>query len=278
MFISVILSTYNNIEWLEKVLWGYEEQTYKNFEIVIADDGSGHETKALIEHFQNESTLSIQHTWHSDNGFQKCQILNKATVSAKGGYLIFTDGDCIPLPNFVGTHANHAEPGYLISGGYCKLPMALSKLITREDIKRTDAFDITWLQKYGFKSFSSGLKLGLASPWDKLADAITTTKPSWNGCNASTWKTEILKVNGHNEIMQYGGEDREMGERLINLGLQAKQLRHRAVLLHLDHARGYVNQEALLKNLVIREATVRNKSTWTADGILKQNKPNHVIS
>lgn len=273
MFTSVILSTYNNPEWLEKVLWGYENQTYSNFEIVIADDGSGEETKLLIERFQRESNLNIQHAWHPDNGFQKCQILNQATLTAKGDYLIFTDGDCVPRPNFVATHAEYAEPGYFISGGYCKLPMPLSQLISKDDIVKGCAFDVPWLKRHGLKSFSSSLKLGLGTPWDKIADTITTTKPSWNGCNASTWKADILKVNGHNERMQYGGEDREMGERLLNIGLKAKQLRHRAVLIHLDHARGYVNQEALDKNMVIRKETVLKKSVWTADGILKQEQP-----
>ena len=272
MFISVILSTYNNPTWLEKVLWGYEQQSYTDFEIVIADDGSGEETKALIEQFQQNSRLSIQHAWHPDNGFQKCQILNQATTLAKGDYLIFTDGDCVPLPNFVETHATFAEPGHFISGGYCKLPMPLSIMIQQDDIVTGRAFDITWLQRHGLKSASSFLKLSLGAPWDKIADVITTTKPSWNGCNASTWKADILAVNGHNELMQYGGEDREMGERLLNLGHKAKQLRHRAVLIHLDHARGYVNQEALDTNMAIRKETVRSKSTWTPNGILKQEQ------
>jgi len=270
MKITVILSTYNNPEWLQKTLWGYGAQTHEDFDIVIADDGSGDETKQLIEKFSAESNLKITHCWHPDNGFQKCQILNLATIAATGDYLIFTDGDCIPLPNFVEVHATHAEKGHFISGGYCKLPMELSKLISKEDINSGRAFDSTWLKKHGLTSFSSRLKISTSSPWDKLADNLTTTKPTWNGCNASTWKADIFFVNGHNEEMQYGGEDREMGERLFNLGHKAKQLRHRAVLIHLDHARAYVNQEALDKNRAIRQSTIASKSTWSSNGILKQ--------
>jgi glycosyltransferase involved in cell wall biosynthesis len=40
-FISVILSTYNAPKWLEKSLWGYAMQSDRDFEVVIADDGSG---------------------------------------------------------------------------------------------------------------------------------------------------------------------------------------------------------------------------------------------
>jgi glycosyltransferase involved in cell wall biosynthesis len=273
MHVSIILSTYNNPEWLEKVLWGIEMQSYKDFEVVIADDGSGDETKQLIERFQNETELSIQHCWHEDNGFKKCQILNIATVAAKGEYLIFTDGDCVPRTDFIATHVQHSEPRHFLSGGYCKLPMGLSKLISKDDIISGRAFDISWLKENGLKSFSSCRKLGLTNPWTKVADKLTSTKPTWNGCNASTWKKDIIEINGHNDTMQYGGEDREMGERLINLGHQSKQLRHRAVLIHLDHSRSYVNQEALDYNMSVREETIQTKRTWSKEGILKLDKP-----
>lgn len=40
MKLSVIITTYNSPVWLQKVLWGYEVQTFRDFEVVIADDGS----------------------------------------------------------------------------------------------------------------------------------------------------------------------------------------------------------------------------------------------
>jgi hypothetical protein len=70
--------------------------------------------------------------------------------------------------------------------------------------------------------------------------------------------------------MQYGGEDREMGERLVNLGILGRGIRHQAITLHLDHSRGYVKPEMIEKNLAIREHTRKSRSTWTADGIHKR--------
>ena len=49
MELSIIISTYNAEEWLEKVLIGYNNQTFLNFEMVIADDGSRESTKKLIK-------------------------------------------------------------------------------------------------------------------------------------------------------------------------------------------------------------------------------------
>ena len=100
-----------------------------------------------------------------------------------------------------------------------------------------------------------------------ILNAITFTKPTWNGHNASGWKSDLLAVNGFNEEMQYGGEDRELGERLFNLGLKSKQIRYSAICVHLDHARGYVSEEVWKKNNDIRAFTKANKVIKTTSGI-----------
>ena len=93
---SVIISTYNQPTWLAKVLCGYLEQTFKDFELLIADDGSDSRTAEVIANFQQIADFPVKHIWHPDEGFQKCAILNKATLAASADYLIFTDGDCVP--------------------------------------------------------------------------------------------------------------------------------------------------------------------------------------
>lgn len=269
MAISVIISTYNQPKWLEKTLWGYQFQTFHDFEIVIADDGSGEETQEIIAKAQNESNFPIKHAWHEDNGFQKTIILNKATLLTKHDYLVFTDGDCIPRHDFLATHMKYACAGRFLSGGYCKLPLELSRSISKDDIQTGKAFDVRWLKQQGKLSGSSKRKLSLSSPMSKFADFITTTKPTWNGCNSSTWRKHIIDVNGHNEEMQYGGQDREMGERLLNLGLKPIHIRHQAILLHLDHKRGYKTQESIDKNLKVRAETKKSGITVTPYGINK---------
>ena len=67
--------------------------------------------------------------------------------------------------------------------------------------------------------------------------------------------------------MQFGGEDRELGERLKNNGIKGKQIRHRAICLHLDHKKNYITIEGLKKNNTIRSFTKRNKVTFSPYGI-----------
>lgn len=265
MLISVILSTYNQPVWLEKVLWGYFFQTDSSFEIVIADDGSDESTRALIEKMRTETTLVIKHVWQKHEGFGKSRILNKATLAAQGEYLIFSDGDCIPRADFVAVHRRYARPGRYLSGGYTKLPMGISQAITKDDIASGDIFRPMWLRVRGFQS----------RMWQKHAagrlswfwNLVSPTKATWNGHGSSTWKDAIMAVNGHNEEMRYGGQDREMGERLENMGIKGKRIRYYAILLHLDHPRGYATPESIAKNRAIRRDTVVNRVIRTPLGI-----------
>jgi glycosyltransferase involved in cell wall biosynthesis len=267
MEISVIFSTYNSEEWLEKVILGFSVQTFRNFEIIIADDGSREATKNLIDKLRSEIDIPIIHVWQEDNGFQKSQILNKAILASTSDYLIFTDGDCIPRKDFVEVHDKFREKGYFLSGGYFKLPMDISKLISKDDIINQRCFDLNWLKANGLPSSFKNIKFLSSGLGSKILNFVTPTNASWNGHNSSGWKQDLMEVNGFNQEMQYGGQDRELGERLFNKGLKSKQIRYSAICVHLDHKRGYVNEETWKKNHAIRENTRKNKVVKTPIGI-----------
>lgn len=267
--ISVIISTYNAEEWLEKVLWGFNCQNFKNFEIIIADDGSGPKTKELLDEIGKKVFYDIIHVWQEDDGFQKSRILNKAVQACNAEYIIMTDGDCIPREDFVQVHYLNKQFGYFISGGYYMLPMNISKMITKDDIEKQRCFRINWLKEKGIPKTFKNNKLTARGIISKLLNTVTPTNASWNGHNSSGWKKDILNVNGFDERMQYGGQDRELGERLFNFGLKSKQLRYSAVCVHLDHKRGYKTPESIEKNKKIRKETKLQKHVWTYYGITK---------
>ncbi len=269
MRVSVIVSTYNQPRWLQKMLWGFEQQTHKDFELIIADDGSGEETRVVIQDFQKKSPLTIIHVRQEDNGFQKTKILNKAILASKEQYLIFTDGDCIPRKDFVATHLRYHKKGVFLSGGYFKLPMDISRRISQVVIEQQHCFDPAWLLEQGLEKSFKLNKLSARGCKQKLLNTLTPTKATWDGNNASGWREDILAVNGFDERMQYGGEDREMGERLMNYGVTPLQIRYSAITIHLDHPRGYVTDDMIIKNKKIRKFTKKHKIVKTAYGILK---------
>ncbi|MFC1660084.1 glycosyltransferase family 2 protein [Gemmatimonadota bacterium] len=267
MDVSVIVSTYNQPAWLEKVLWGYSRQDCRDFELVIADDGSGPETRDLIAGFARGMGFPLRHIWHEDEGYRRSTILNAAILAAEGDYLVFSDGDCVPRHDFVKTHVEMAEPGRFLSGGSVYLSKETSKRLTREDILSGRFADPRWLRSQGQHLGRHGLRL-LPRGWRAtLLDRLTTTNPTWNLNNASTWREPIFEVNGMESEMQYGGADRALGSRLENLGLRGKLVRFRAVLLHLDHERPYKTRDSIRKNKGIRRRIEEEKETRARDGL-----------
>ena len=101
---TVIIAFYYKINFLELVLAGYEQQTVKDFQIIIADDGSPDNIVKKVEKIINNSPLSITFISQKKKGFGKNRIFNKAIAKAKGKHLIFSDGDCIPHKSFVEEH------------------------------------------------------------------------------------------------------------------------------------------------------------------------------
>jgi len=270
MKLSVIITTYNSEEWLRKVLLGFAIQTLQDFEIIVADDGSTTKTKEVIQQFQHKFKHPILHVWHEDKGFRKCRILNAAILKSNSDYLLFTDGDCIPRKDFVASHLKHKKKGYFLSGGYFKLPMDISKAISKDDILNQKCFTILWLFNKGLKANFKVSKLTHNAYFAAFMNWLTPTKRSWNGHNSSGFKSDILAVNGFNEEMDYGGMDRELGERMFNNGMLSRQIRYSAICLHLDHERGYANEERIKKNIEIRLYNKKHKITWINSGIVKR--------
>jgi glycosyltransferase involved in cell wall biosynthesis len=267
--VSIVISTYNHPIWLQKVLWSYELQSEKNFEIIIADDGSTSETKLVIDEFIKNSTLQISHVWQEDNGFRKTKILNKAILQANADYLIFSDGDCIARQDFVAKHLMLRKKNRFLSAGYIKLSKEISKSISKENLVSQACFEADWLLALGLKKNFKINKLTSFGFKEWFLNTFTPTKATWDGCNVSGWKEDVLKVNGFDERMEYGGEDREIGERLSNLGVKGMQARYSLILLHLHHKRPYKNETSAQKNKKIRAETKRAKSGYTNFGIVQ---------
>ncbi|MCL1886590.1 MAG: glycosyltransferase [Betaproteobacteria bacterium] len=265
---SVIISTYNSPDWLEKVLWGYGNQNYKDFQIIIADDGSSSETTDIIGDFRKNTNMPIDHLWHEKNNCQKSIMLNKAVVHANGDYLIFVDGDCVPRKDFVSVHVKNARSNYFLSGGHTKLPMCCSIRVDKESILSGKLFNIVWLQQNGYPDTAKKLRLVLKRPFSNLFNLIPT-KNKWNGHNASGWKKDIIGVNGFDERIKHGGEDRELGDRLKHAGVKVKRIRYTAVSIHLSHGTNYNDGAYNPDNIAIHSETLRTESRFTSFGIIK---------
>ena len=67
--------------------------------------------------------------------------------------------------------------------------------------------------------------------------------------------------------MRYGGLDREFGVRLVNAGVRPVHVRYDAIVVHLDHARGYRNPQEVAANKALRVAVDRQGIVQKPNGI-----------
>lgn len=264
---SVVVATYEQPQWLRKVLWGYARQTVRDFEILVADDGSGAATEAVVAEAAGALPVPVRHVWHEDEGFRKCVILNRAVLEARAAYLVFSDGDCVPRADFVETHLALRRPGRFLSGGAVRLPLGASEAITRDDVEHGRHTSVDWLAAAGWSPGRHRLRLLPPGPLPALLDRMTPTRATWNGNNASIERERVFDVNGFEAELGSGGQDREFGARLENAGLRGLQVRHRAVLVHLDHGRPYRTEASIARNRETRESVRQSGRTRARDGI-----------
>lgn len=265
--ISVIVSTYNRPEFLERVLRGYAIQTDKDFELVIADDGSDQRTAALLKAVKAETGMRIVHVWHEHRGFRKSVILNRSILASRGQYLVFTDGDCIPKRDLIEVHRTLSRPRRYVAGGYLKLPEELSVTIDKDDIDSGRITNLAWLRERGWHPGRRALRLFSPSTFSIFMDAVTPTAADFNGNNASVWRDVLFEVNGFEGEMGYGGLDRALGLRLQNAGVKGIQARYRAVAMHLHHDRPYRDAAMVRANLALISKIKKNGEVRARRGI-----------
>lgn len=263
---AVVLSTYRQPELLRKSLWGYANQTHGDFELVVADDGSGAETERVVARARTDG-LPIRHVWQEDRGFRKCRILNRAVLATEADYLIFSDGDCIPRDDFVAAHVRHARPGHFLGGGALHLPSSTSERITREDVVSGRAHRLSWLVRHGWRPGHRFLRLSRREWLATLLDRVTPTKSVFNGGNGSVWREDAIAVNGFEQEMGYKGQDREFGDRLTHAGRRCVQVRHRAVVVHQAHDRPYATPEVIAHSDRVRARTRREGAVRAREGV-----------
>lgn len=264
---SVIVSTYNRPWVLERVLRGYAVQSRQDFQLVVADDGSGPETADLIGRIRAGTGLDLLHVRHEDRGFRKTEILNRAIVASSGDHLLFTDGDCIPCRDLVEVHYALSRPGRYLAGGYLKLPERVSARITVDDVVSGRFADLAWLRSQGWRPGRRALRLTGSQRLGALFDTLTPTAAHFCGNNASVAREALLEVNGFEGEMGYGGLDRALGFRLENHGVKGIQIRHRAVCLHLHHHRPYRDAAVVARNREILERIRRSREVRARQGI-----------
>ena len=132
---SLIIAVHDKPEFLEKVFESLRRQTFKDFEVVVADDGLGPSIAKLCEKWNEEFSYPIAHVWQEHKGFRKTMIANKAVTRSRSDYLCFIDGDCILHHRFLEDHFTTRKIGTVLSGRRVMLDETISASLTIQDIR-----------------------------------------------------------------------------------------------------------------------------------------------
>jgi glycosyltransferase involved in cell wall biosynthesis len=227
---TLLVSTYERPDALALVLRSALAQTLPAAEVLVADDGSGEATAALVRDFAARfaaAGVPLHHVWQEDDGFRKARVLNAALARAAGDYVVQVDGDLVLHPEFLRSHARFARRGSFVQGSrVLLLPDRTARALARGDTR--------------FGPLEPGLKNrvnALHLPW--LSALVPTAQDhlkGTRGVNFAFWRDDALRVNGWNEELQgWGREDSEFAARLLNAGLRRRKLKFAAVGYHLWH-------------------------------------------
>jgi glycosyltransferase involved in cell wall biosynthesis len=234
--ISVIVTTYNREDALDAVLRSLARQTDANFEVVVADDGSGPATATMIEVWAPKLGHRLEHVWQEDIGFRLAEIRNRAILATRGAYCIFLDGDCIVTADFVAVHRRLAERGWFVTGNRILLSKDLTQKVLTDRLTPENWSMVRWISERlrgGINRVSALLRLPLG-PLRRARQDV------WRGarcCNLAAWRADLDRVDGFDaDYVGWGKEDSDFIVRLMRAGVRRKDGVFATGVIHLWHA------------------------------------------
>ncbi|WP_073212286.1 glycosyltransferase family 2 protein [Massilia sp. CF038] len=256
-FISVVITTYNRPDALTAVVQACFAQSDTNFEIIIADDGSTANTQACIDALKARSPVPLQHVWQPDNGFRAAMARNRGTLAARGDYIVFLDGDCVPQRDFIAQHRKLARPGFLVSGSRVLLSEALTGRILSEqiDLPAASAWQkLLWRLRGDFNKV-----LQVLLRWPDLGrESRRFTWRRIKSCNLGVWRADLDAVDGFDEsFLGWGHEDSDLVVRLYNAGIMRKDGAFATEVFHLWHREAKRDQASSNRSVVLERAAAK---------------------
>ena len=226
--LSVILSIFDQPQAFTYSLLGYQRQTFRDFEVVVADDGSDEETRAIVEEFRRTSGVPTKHVWQENRGYRRAKIANEAVRASEGKVLLLSDGDCIPHRDFVRVHAEGCVARSFCTGGYVRLSPEYCPTLTRESVL-SGAFEAQMTPEDRWRFRITHWKSRWGVLWGNMR------KPKVYGCNISVDREVYYAVNGYDENFDgFGKEDSDLRNRFRRYGAKPVSLWGKAWVYHVD--------------------------------------------
>jgi cellulose synthase/poly-beta-1,6-N-acetylglucosamine synthase-like glycosyltransferase len=264
MKISLVISFYKRIDFLELILMALERQEYKNFEVIIAEDDNFPETKKFLAQISKTLSFKILHVYQKeDRGFRKNEMLNKAITVSSGEIIIIIDGDCILHRAFFKEYIKEVEDKTILFGRRALLSEAFTnKLLNSKKLAKLNILNLIWNKSSRVEDvfYLPLIPEFLKKKRDKGVQ----------GSNMGFLKKDILSINGFDEDYQRAtaGEDDDIEWRFRIAGYKFKSMKHKALQYHLYHKFNYSKTESI-HNLAIMKEKMQAGNVFCLKGINK---------
>ncbi|MCD6423629.1 MAG: glycosyltransferase [Elusimicrobia bacterium] len=260
--LTIIVNMYKYAKFLNLCLDSLQNQTFKNFEIIVADDGSGKSVKKVVDYFREK--LHITHIWQEDKGFRKCLIQNKAVLLSRADKLFFIDGDIVFHPFAVERVLKRLKDGIFITSRVVRLSKKITQKILRGDFDAKKIFSPyftlalfrDWLFNIGKPKHlrTRFLQFGIyiPQPFVRIVQKFKKHKKTAGGCWA-VYKRYFEAINGFdNTYVEYGHEDFDVYWRMHWLGVKSEIATNEIIGYHLWHPKRIYGKENKKKQIMAR--------------------------
>ena len=226
--ISVITPSYERPNYIKSYLESLSLQTYKEFEVIIIDDGSDKEYIDIIREY--EKVLDIKYIRKrriKKDSWTQPQARNLGIKLSQGDILFINDDDTYPLPNCLEAHARYHSNNDKV--------LIYGEVLAHKDLTPNNIISYIKSNKY------------------PLGGTIRPIK--FIPKNFSVKKRYVVDINGYDRDFNgnYGFDDLDFHDRLIKLGLKIKWLREAKSIAIYGHGHGLVRDNKINKELYYRK-------------------------
>jgi GT2 family glycosyltransferase len=269
MKVALIISVYKDVSSLKVILDALQFQTFKDFEIVISEDGDSPEMREFVSGYSFSNP--VKHITQPDEGWRKNKALNNAVRFSSADYLIFIDGDCVLHHKFIENHLKLSSPSGIVAGKRVKMGPKYSTLFRANigdllKLETTVEKEMRGMKKDGAKFYEEAFYF---NPSGVLGFIPKIRKMTYlKGCNMSLHKKTIEAINGFDEdyTLPAIGEDTDLTWRFRGLGFHLISARNLAVQYHLYHKENWVEQS---ENMSIMQKKMMAKEYICKNGLSK---------
>jgi len=147
--VSVVIPTYNRSKFVKEAIESVLEQSYKNFELIVVDDGSTDDTRSVVEQISDNR---VKYYYKNNSG--PAAARNLGLDKSKGQYISFLDSDDLWPPEYLDTIVGQLDENKDYTAAYTRV-ICIQQDGTKADMSNGKRYKSGWMTKAFFTTSPS---------------------------------------------------------------------------------------------------------------------------